>query len=134
MIRWSRRVWEVVESCGRVSLQLRSEFQLMECVCQCGMGSSAISVTTATHGMSPSNPPPSRCGRRAVFTRFADEPTPRYRNQRDLARRSERCCPVTTSSAGVRVQKSAGTSAQPERHHVRAMLEYLLLLLSLVGS
>src|SRR5437879_13268953 len=34
----------------------------------------------------------------------------------------------------VRVQKSAGTTAGPERHDVRAMLEYLLLLLSLVRA
>src|SRR5438445_6555442 len=34
----------------------------------------------------------------------------------------------------VRVQKSAGTTAGPERHDVRAMIEYLLLLLSLVRA
>jgi hypothetical protein len=34
----------------------------------------------------------------------------------------------------VRVQKSAGTTASVERHHVRAMLEYLLLLLSLLRA
>jgi hypothetical protein len=34
----------------------------------------------------------------------------------------------------VRVQKSAGTTASVERHHVGAMLEYLLLLLSLLRA
>src|SRR6266581_3224387 len=34
----------------------------------------------------------------------------------------------------VRVQKLAGTTAGPERHDVRAMIEYLLLLLSLVRA
>ncbi len=34
----------------------------------------------------------------------------------------------------MRVQKLAGTTAGPERHDVRAMLEYLLLLLSLVRA